>query len=87
MRKNQRLFFIEHTDTFGGEANYSWVTRYIVSANTPRGAMRKVAPTYWRYDWGNRYNSTSGCTCYFVEEIDSEEAERLESQYSRIERM
>jgi len=38
--KNQ--YFIEMTDTFSGEANYCWVNRFIVSASTPRGAMRRV---------------------------------------------
>ncbi len=27
-------YFIEMTDTFGGEANYCWVHRFIVSAST-----------------------------------------------------
>lgn len=35
-------YFIEMTDTFGGEANYCWVNRFIVSASSPRGAMRRV---------------------------------------------
>lgn len=35
-------YFIEMTDTFGGDANYCWVNRFIVSASTPRGAMRRV---------------------------------------------
>lgn len=30
----------ELTDTFGGEANYTWVKRGTVKASTPRGAIR-----------------------------------------------
>lgn len=26
--KSNFIFSVEHTDTFGGEANYSWVNRY-----------------------------------------------------------
>lgn len=72
-------FFIEITDTFGGEANYSFVTRHKVKASSPRGAIvrvnrdsglgfRKVA------DYGSmlRYDSKSGATCAFVEVWDDE---------------
>lgn len=72
-------FFIEITDTFGGEANYSFVTRHKVKASTPRGAIvrinrdsglgfRKVG------DFGSvsRYDSHSGETCAFIEAWDDE---------------
>ena len=65
---------VELTDTFGGEANYSWVTRHVISARSPRGVaiimnrrsglgFRKVS------DYGDiaRYDSASGATCMFVE--------------------
>jgi len=42
MMGNKHTYFIEMTDTFGGEANYCWVNRFIVSASSPRGAMRRV---------------------------------------------
>jgi hypothetical protein len=85
--KDKKLFFVEYTDTFGGEANYSWASRWIVSASTARGALRKVSPVYWRHVGGNRYDSVSGATCFFVDEIDADEAARLEAQHSRIERV
>lgn len=85
MRKNQKLFFIEYTDTFGGEANYSWCTRYLVTASSERGALRKISPVYWRHEYGNRYNSKSGATCFFVNEVDQNEAERIRKNYLRIE--
>ncbi len=67
------LYFIEITDTFGGEANYSWVTRHIIRASTARGAMRKISTrsglsfrkTDETYDY-IRYDSKSGATCAFV---------------------
>lgn len=72
-----RQFLVEVTDTFGGEANYSWVTRHRVRASTIRGAvirvnrdsglgLRRVA------DYGDciRYDSRSGATCAFVSEWD-----------------
>lgn len=38
-----QTFFFEFTDTFGGEANYSWVKRFKVTAMTELGALRKVS--------------------------------------------
>ena len=81
------LYYIEYTDCFGGEANYSWVRRWIVKAKTPRGALRKVSPVYWRHDYDNRYVSVSGATCFFVDPIDAEEALRIEAQYLNVERV
>lgn len=39
----KRKFFVEVTDTFAGEANYTWVRRYSVSASSRRGAVIKVS--------------------------------------------
>ena len=81
-------YFIEMTDTFGGEANYCWVSRFIVSASTPRGAMRRVcARTGDRVrDVGcDRWDSRTDCVCYFVEYIDDARIDELKINYSRIE--
>ncbi len=72
-----RMYFVEVTDTYAGEANYSWVTRHRVRASSARGAivrvnresglgLRRVA------DYGDciRYDSRSGATCAFVSEWD-----------------
>jgi len=74
-----QTFFIEITDTFGGEANYSWVTRHKVKASTARGAICKLARAsglHWRKtgDYGDsvRYDSASCATCAFVETWDEE---------------
>jgi hypothetical protein len=70
-----QFYFVEITDTFGGEANYSWATRLKVKANTMRGAVNKVSRDSglsWHCvgDYGDmkRYNSESGVTCFFIEE-------------------
>ena len=70
-------FKIEVTDTFGGEANYSWVRRYTVTAKSFRGAINALARQYgsgWRLD-GNygdmaRYNMQGAAICAFVEYSD-----------------
>jgi hypothetical protein len=79
-----RIFFVELTDTFGGEANYSWVTRRLVRATTPMGAARKFArhsglSVRKVADYGDmvRYDSASGATCMFVSDAEGDEAERF----------
>lgn len=69
----RNFYFVEMTDTYGGEANYSWVTRLKVNAKTMRGAVNKVARhtgLQWRKDgdFGSmlRYNSKSSATCFFI---------------------
>jgi hypothetical protein len=76
-KKMKRFFRIELTDTFGGEANYSWVTRHKVKASTIQGAITKLAKDSGLsfrkvYDFGDsvRYNSKSGAICAFVEYWD-----------------
>lgn len=66
-------FDIEVTDTYGGEANYSWVRRYTYTAKSFLGAINKLAREYgagWSkdYDTGDmaRYNLTGSCVCAFV---------------------
>lgn len=87
-------YFIEMTDTFGGEANYCWVNRFIVSASSPRGAMRKVCTRTGdsvqcvdRYGDLQRWDSTRGCVCYFVEWIDAADIQTYQDNYSGIEVM
>ena len=84
----KHTYFIEMTDTFGGEANYCWVNRFIVSASSPRGAMRRVctrASESVRSVGGDRWDSTRGAICYFVEWVDPAEVQTLMDNYSRIE--
>ena len=66
-------FNVEVTDTFGGEANYSWVRREIVYAKSLRGAITAFAKKHGggfrlAYSTGDmaRYNLTGACVCAFV---------------------
>ena len=84
-------YFIEMTDTFGGEANYCWVNRFIVSASSHRGAIRRVtARTGDKVRCvmsgdPERWDNRTGCVCYFVEWIDDTRIVELQDNYSRIE--
>lgn len=81
-------YFIEMTDTFGGEANYCWFNRFLVSASTPRGAMRRVCARTGdsvRSVGCDRWDSIRDCVCYFVEWVDPAEVQTLKDNYSRIE--
>lgn len=67
-------FKIEVTDTFGGEANYSWVRRYTCKAKSFRGAIQWLARNHgagWTkdYDAGDmsRYNLDGAAICAFIE--------------------
>ncbi|CAB4155136.1 hypothetical protein UFOVP654_81 [uncultured Caudovirales phage] len=79
----KKLYFVEVTDTFGGEANYNWAHRFKVSATTMRGAMRKIAKrlscsggVYKDMDTGDmqRWNWRKACMCAFVEHYDDQSA-------------
>jgi hypothetical protein len=70
---------IEITDTFGDEANYSWVRRYRIEANTERGAINKLAKEYgagWRKEYStgdmSRYNLQGVCVCLLIEQSESQ---------------
>ena len=79
--KTTEIYFVELTDTYGGEANYSWVSRFKVHASSVVSAVRKVSRETGLnfrkdYDTGElvRYNSKSGATSLFVSEyIDQAE--------------
>jgi hypothetical protein len=74
---NRRAYNIEVTDTFGGEANYSWVHRFMVHAQTTRGAMRIIS-NLLPYAGGVRKDYSTGdmerwvwrkaCVCAFIEQ-------------------
>ena len=63
-------FEFEVTDTFGGEANYSWVRREVINAKSLHGALCKLAKLTgfnFRFD-GARYNARNACVCAFLVE-------------------
>jgi len=83
MSSTLKLFYIEITDTFGGEANYSWLTRHVVRAKSERGAVNAMARRSgmnWHFD-GTKYLSKSGATCMFIDMYEEEyhNALRLET--------
>lgn len=70
-------YYVEMTDTYGGEANYSWVHKFMVTASSPLGAIRKVTRETGypaRKDWDSgdtvRYKVPKCCICYFVSYVD-----------------
>ena len=69
------FYYVEVTDTFSGEANYCWVRRYKVRANTARGAICKVSRhecLSFRGVGAGRYDAVGACICAFVDPFDSE---------------
>ena len=92
-KKLQNLYFIEVTDTFGGEANYSWVTRHVIRANNTRGAVQRfsrMSGMNWHCEanYGDcaRYDSESGATCYFISDYDATYPYHAESRLDTDER-
>lgn len=84
----KQQFFVEMTDTYGGEANYSWVNRFLVTASSELGAIRKVTRRTGYRARGvgcDRYDVPGACICYFVEWVDADQAKALQDNYSRIE--
>ena len=70
----KNFYYVEITDMFGGEANYSWVTRHVVRAKSERGAVNALSRRsgmQWRFD-GLRYLSKSGATCAFIDMYEKE---------------
>lgn len=84
---NAGFYFVEVTDTYGGDANYSWVRRYKVRASSIRGAIGKVSRDYgasFRADYNDgtdaRYDARGMGVCAFVSDWD----ESAHGQYLRI---
>lgn len=80
------FYFIEVTDVYGGEANYSWVSRHAIKAKTLQGAKQRfsrMSGINWHYD-GLKMVSRSGATCYFINRYD--ESEHSEYSFSTDER-
>jgi hypothetical protein len=67
-------FNLEVTDTFGGEANYSWRRVFVFYAKSERGAIQKLSRAYqagWRKVWDDgevsRYDLKGAAVCVFVQ--------------------
>ena len=79
----QNIYYVEVTDTFGGESNYSWVNRFKVHAKSSLGAIRKVSQaTGYKFrkvaDYGDmiRYDASHAAVCAFLEDHEYQ-AERF----------
>jgi hypothetical protein len=73
-------YFAEVTDTFGGDANYCWVRRYKVRADTLLRAIWLVSRANGysfrrQYDTGDmvRYDARAACVCAFVSHWDADD--------------
>ena len=75
-------FFVEMTDTFGGEANYCWVKRFIVKATTFKGAIRIVAKEtgysgrikkVWDLGDETRHDVKGACICFLTSYYDGQD--------------
>lgn len=80
---SNHIFYAELTDTFAGEANYSWVNRFKVHANSSLGAIQKLSRVTGlkfrkteNYGEMMRYDSKSGATCLFLSGYE-DQAEHL----------
>ena len=74
-------YHIEITDTFGGEANYSWKREYRVRASSIRGAIQVLARkdgAGWKAEYvgagHSRYDMQGACICAFVDYVDDGES-------------
>ena len=73
-------YFAEITDTYGGEANYSWVTRHKIKASSQRGALIRLnrdSGLGFRSVGCDRFDSRSGATCAFIVPWDDDEHGQL----------
>lgn len=76
----QSIFYVEITDTFGEDANYSWVKRFKVYATSALGAIRKVSTETglnFRKEWDtgdlSRYDATQCAVCAFLSGYEDQE--------------
>lgn len=76
-------YYIEITDTFGGEANYAWVRRYRVRSKSMLGAARVVSRHRgWQgrlrlnADYGDQrvYDITAAAIRFFIEPAEDHHA-------------
>jgi hypothetical protein len=66
-------FYFEVTDTFGGEANYTWVRRYKVRSVSMLGAVSRLSRHtgyHFNKTYGGeltRYDAKNACVCAWVD--------------------
>lgn len=84
IKNSKSIFFVEVTDTYGGEANYCWVHRYLVKASTMRGAVGVVSKhegfsgslkIVGNYGDMTRHNVSGAAICIFTQYADEYNSE------------
>lgn len=68
-----KTYYIYITDTFGGDLNYSWVTKFKVKANTERGAVWKIARATglkFRNDYEEIWKARGACVGLVFDDVD-----------------
>jgi beta-xylosidase len=68
-----KTYYIYLTDLFCGDLNYSFVTRFIVTAKSERGALQKMARLTglnFRHYHGDIYHSTSKLTGLVFDDVE-----------------
>lgn len=79
MKTTKSIYFVEVTDTYGGEANYCWAHRYLVKASSMRGAVSVVSKHEGfqgclkldgNYGDMTRHNVSGAAICVFTQYAD-----------------
>ena len=71
----ENCFYVELTDLFGGELNYSELSRFRITAKSERGAITKLAKytgLSFRKQYDNVYHSTTKLSGATIEPFDFE---------------
>lgn len=78
-----KTFYIEMTDTFGGDLNYCWLTYFKVNASTIRGAISKVSKeTGFKFRNNGLYYKVKGaCIAAYEADYDWLSEEEIEERY------
>lgn len=85
--KNANFYLVEYTDTFCGEANYCWVNRFKVRANSAKHAVTKFKkevffsplPKHKTLDFGDMLRIDIRNSCAFITYWDE-----YDEQYSNV---
>jgi hypothetical protein len=77
-------YYIELTDLFGGELNYSYIKRYTTKAKSIQGAIgklsREIGLNFRAYDktsYDGVYHSTSKLTGVWIEEYETNDSSHI----------
>ncbi len=68
MAENGAYYFFEVTDTFSGDANYCWVSRYKVEAHSTEEAINQlIEHTGYNFQetYQDRWDDKDACVCVF----------------------